>query len=92
MNLRTQLKDTKIRVIEIAPPQVGTDLHRERADPDDNKKDKNPNSLSVEEFMEDVTKAWENEEETIGAGSSIKVIDRWYKEFGADYEKAAGTK
>ena len=29
MNLRAQLKDTKIKVIEIAPPTVATDLHRE---------------------------------------------------------------
>lgn len=92
MNLRTQLKDTNIRVIEIAPPTVATDLHRDRADPDDNKKEKNPNALSVEEFMADVTKAWQNGEEVIGAGSSIKVVDRWYNEFGPDYEKVAGTK
>ncbi|KAI4131108.1 MAG: hypothetical protein LQ347_003120 [Umbilicaria vellea] len=91
MNLRTQLKDTKVRVIEIAPPTVATDLHRDRTDPDDNKKDKNPNALSVEEFMEDITTAWKNGEEVIGAGSSITVVDRWYKEFGPDYEKTAGT-
>ena len=79
------MKDTKVLVIEIAPPTVATDLHRDRADPDGNKKDKNPNALSVEESMEDVTEAWKNGEEDIGAGSSIKVVDRWYKEFGPDY-------
>ena len=92
MNLRTQLKDTKVRVVEIAPPSVGTDLHREREDPDDNKKDKNPSALSVEEFMEDLVKGWKANEETIGAGMSINVVERWYKEFGGDYEKVAGTK
>ncbi|KAK3636516.1 hypothetical protein LTR56_014142 [Elasticomyces elasticus] len=98
MNLRTQLEQAAkkggptIRVIEIAPPSVGTDLHRERADPDDNKKDKNPAALSVEEFMEDVVKAWDEDRDVIGAGPSQKVVDRWYNEFGADYEKAAGGK
>ena len=94
MNLRTQLAqdpDTKhIKVIEIAPPSVGTDLHRERNDPDDNKKYKNPNSLSVAEFMDDLVKGWEEVKDTIGAGPSQKVVDRWYGEFGEDYKKVAG--
>ncbi|KAK4691590.1 putative oxidoreductase, partial [Lecanoromycetidae sp. Uapishka_2] len=92
MNLRTQLKDTKVRVVEIVPPTVATDLHRERADPDDNKKDKNPNALSVEEFMADVTKAWKEDQQVLGAGMSQKVVERWYNEFGGDYEKVASTK
>jgi len=79
MNLRTQLKDSNVRVVEIAPPTVATDLHRERQDPDDNKKDKNPNALSVDEFMEEVVKQWEEDKETIGAGMSRKVVERWYK-------------
>lgn len=93
MNLRTQLAQAKanIKVIEIAPPSVGTDLHREREDPDDNKKDKNASALSVEEFMDDVIKGWEEGKDVIGAGPSLKVVDRWYKEFGPDYEKVAGT-
>lgn len=36
MTLRVQLKDTNVKVIEVAPPQVGTNLHRDREDPDDN--------------------------------------------------------
>ncbi|MCJ1252834.1 hypothetical protein MMC24_000640 [Lignoscripta atroalba] len=92
MNLRTQLKDTNVRVVEIAPPTVATDLHRERADPNDNKKENNASALSVDEFMEDVTKGWREDKEVIGAGPSIQVIDRWYNEFGGDYEKVAGTK
>lgn len=91
MNLRTQLKDTGVRVVEIAPPTVETDLHREREDPDDNKKGKNSAALSVEEFMADVTRGWEADKEVIGAGPSQKVVERWYEEFGPDYEKVAGT-
>ncbi|KAF2138062.1 uncharacterized protein K452DRAFT_353292 [Aplosporella prunicola CBS 121167] len=88
MNLRTQLADTKVRVVEIAPPTVATDLHREREDPDDNKKENNPNALSVDEFIEEVAQKLERGDETIGAGMSADIIDRWYKEFGPHYEKA----
>jgi len=94
MNLRTQLKQSRanIRVIEIAPPSVGTDLHRERKDPDDNKKHKNPAALSVDEFMAELIKGWEAGKDVIGAGPSLEVVDRWYREFGGDYEKAEGKK
>lgn len=42
MNLRTQLEraNQRVKIVEIAPPSVGTDLHRERQNPDDNKKAK----------------------------------------------------
>ncbi|KAG9713876.1 short-chain dehydrogenase, partial [Aureobasidium melanogenum] len=92
MNLRTQLEQagSSIKVIEIAPPSVGTDLHREREDPDDNKKHKNASALSVEEFMDEVKKGWQEDRDCIGAGMSQKVVDRWYKEFGPDYAKAEG--
>jgi short-subunit dehydrogenase involved in D-alanine esterification of teichoic acids len=93
MTLRTQLGKSsdgkQIKVVEIAPPTVATDLHRDRQDPDDNKKDKNPNSLDVSEFMEYVREGFEADKDTIGAGTSVEVVERWYKEFGSDYEKAA---
>lgn len=92
-NLRTQLqasKDTKhITVIEIAPPSVGTDLHREREDPDDNKKDKNKAALSVDEFMGDVVEGWESGADLIGAGMSKQVISKWLNAYSEEYKKAA---
>ena len=91
MNLRTQLKDTSVRVVEIAPPTVSTDLHRERSDPDDNKKEKNTAALS-EEFIDFVTKDWKTDKEVIATWMSQKVVDRWGNEFGHDYEKVAGIK
>jgi len=92
MNLRTQLAKAgaNIRVVEIAPPTVSTDLHREREDPDDNKKEKNSAALSVEEFIEEFVAQLKEGKETIGAGPSRPLIDRWYNEFGPDYRKAAG--
>jgi short-subunit dehydrogenase involved in D-alanine esterification of teichoic acids len=93
LNLRTQLaKDAKgknIKVVEIAPPTVATDLHRERSDPDDNKKEQNPNALSLEEFMGFVKKGFEGDKDTIGAGMSEGIVERWEKEFGGQYNEAA---
>jgi len=87
MNLRTQLKGTSVNVVEIVPPTVATDLHRDRQDPDDNKKEKNKAALSVDEFMADLTQGWEEGREAIGAGMAKGFVERWYKEFGGDYEK-----
>jgi short-subunit dehydrogenase involved in D-alanine esterification of teichoic acids len=97
MNLRTQLAQaglgSKIRVVEIAPPTVETDLHRERGDPDDNKKANSPDALSVEEFMEEVRRRLEKGEETIGAGMSAGVVEKWEGAFGGVYrEKGEGKK
>lgn len=78
MNLRTQLEQAgdNIKVIEIAPPSVGTDLHREREDPDDNKKHKNSSALSVEEFMDEVKKGMQENRDIISAGMGQKIVDR----------------
>jgi short-subunit dehydrogenase involved in D-alanine esterification of teichoic acids len=76
MNLRAQLKGAGIGVIEIAPPSAGTNLRRDREDPDDNKKDKNPQALTIEEFMKDLVTGWERDNEVIGAGPSIDVTRR----------------
>ncbi|KAK3672087.1 hypothetical protein LTR78_008057 [Recurvomyces mirabilis] len=94
MNLRTQLEQGghNIRVIEIAPPSVSTDLHRERADPNDNKKDKNASALTVEEFMDEIIEQWKADVDVMGAGPSKQVVDKWYESFGEKYDQAAGKK
>lgn len=91
MNLRTQLKDSKVKVVEIVPPTVATDLHRERSDPDDNKKEKNKSALSVDEFMEFVAKGWEQDKDTIGAGMGVDLVEKWEGAFGEQYGKAADS-
>ncbi|PYI03121.1 putative short-chain dehydrogenases/reductase [Aspergillus sclerotiicarbonarius CBS 121057] len=92
MNLRTQIAwaglGEKIKVVEIAPPSVETDLHREREDPDDNKKRNDPNVLSLEEFMQEVSAKLERGEEMIGAGVSTELIDKWYATYGQMYTDA----
>ncbi|SCV48879.1 related to oxidoreductase [Fusarium fujikuroi] len=89
MNLRTQLKNTKIRVVEIAPPMVESNLHRERENPDDNKKEHAPHTLTMEEFMGEIVPKFEKGDDTIGAGMAAKAIDTWYGAFGGLYEGAA---
>ncbi|KAL2075703.1 hypothetical protein VTL71DRAFT_646 [Oculimacula yallundae] len=92
MNLRTQLANDErgknIKVVEIAPPTVATNLHRDREDPDDNKKEKNKKSLSLPEFMEFIAKGFKKNEDTIGAGMAEGVVAQWYEAFGQDYEEA----
>ncbi|KAG5752160.1 hypothetical protein H9Q70_005214 [Fusarium xylarioides] len=89
MNLRTQLKNTKIRVVEIAPPMVESSLHRERENPDDNKKERAPHTLTMEEFMGEIVPKFEKGDDTIGAGMAAKAIDTWYGAFGGLYEGVA---
>ncbi|MCJ1332805.1 hypothetical protein MMC10_009499 [Thelotrema lepadinum] len=88
MNMRTQLrKDAPgITVVEIAPPAVGTDLHREREDPDDNKEGKG-GSLSLEEFMGDIVPQWKRGETFITAGPGHQVAGMWYEGMGKKYER-----
>jgi short-subunit dehydrogenase involved in D-alanine esterification of teichoic acids len=91
-NQRTVLSQTAphIKIVEIVPPSVGTDLHRERENPDDNKKHKGATaSLTVEEFMEDFKKGVENNQDEIGAGPAHGLIKAWHDAFGEKYKEAA---
>lgn len=95
MNLRTQLnqaEENHIKVVEIVPPTVETELHRERENPDDNKKDSNASALSIEEFMADVKHGWEHNKDVVAAGMGKGLTDSWYEAFGDDYLKASGGK
>jgi len=93
MNLRTQLgndeRGKNVKVVEVAPQTVATNFHRDREDPDDDKKDKNPTTLELPEFMEFVAKGWGQVKNTIGAGMGVDVVDKWYEAFGEDYQRAA---
>jgi short-subunit dehydrogenase involved in D-alanine esterification of teichoic acids len=92
MNLRAQLKDTNIKVIEIAPPTVSTDLHREREDPDDNKKEKNKAAMSVEEFTEETMDKWKKGHEMIAAGPANRIVDTWEESMGPIFSEMTGLK
>lgn len=73
---RVQLKNTTVRVVEIVPPSVGTDLHRERENPDDNKKHLGANPLTVEEFMEHLAKGLKADQDVISAGPGIALVEK----------------
>jgi short-subunit dehydrogenase involved in D-alanine esterification of teichoic acids len=92
MNLRAQLKDTNIKIIEIAPPTVSTDLHRERENPDDNKKHNNKAALSVEEFTEETIGKWKKGHEMIAAGPANKIVDTWEESMGPIFSDMTGLK
>lgn len=86
MALRVQLKDSNVKVIEIAPPTVATDLHRERENPDDNKKENNKAALSVEEFTEETIGKWKKGDEMIGAGMAADIVSSWEGSMGKVFE------
>ncbi|KAI0527713.1 NAD(P)-binding protein [Xylaria bambusicola] len=87
INLRAQLEETGVKVVEIARPTVETDFHRERENPDDNKKDNNPNAQSVDEFIAEVRRRLVNGDETIGTGMSINIIRQWDESMGSVFTK-----
>jgi short-subunit dehydrogenase involved in D-alanine esterification of teichoic acids len=93
MNLRSQLREagSKIKVVEIVPPSVETALHRERKDPDDNKKDHgNKVALSVKEFMDEVEQGWKDDKDVVSAGPGHELVKKWYDAYGEAYSKAGG--
>ncbi|KAI3325500.1 short-chain dehydrogenase [Xylariaceae sp. AK1471] len=84
MNLRSQLKHTNVWVVEIAPPTIATDLHRDNRD--DIKKDKKSNALPLRQFIKEVSEKLEKGEETIGAGMGDEIVNKWYGTFGDMYK------
>jgi short-subunit dehydrogenase involved in D-alanine esterification of teichoic acids len=93
MNLRSQLREagSKIKVVEIVPPTVETALHRERKNPDDNKKSHgNTAALSVSEFMEQILEGWRDNRDTCAAGLGHELVGKWYATYGDAYLKAGG--
>jgi len=93
MNLRSQLRiaGSKIKVVEIVPPTVETALHRERKDPNDNKKAHGmKTALSVHEFMEQILEGWKNDDDNCAAGLGHELVDKWYAAYGEAYTEAGG--
>ncbi|KAG8686767.1 hypothetical protein FRC11_008401 [Ceratobasidium sp. 423] len=89
LSLREQLRSTNITVVEISPPMVESDLHRDHDNPDNNKKANSPHALTQEEWMADVEKGWDGGKEEIGAGFSQIGIDTWRKAFGELHSQLA---
>ncbi|CAE6494644.1 unnamed protein product, partial [Rhizoctonia solani] len=80
--INPQGRSTNITVVEISPPLVESDLHRDHANPANNKKENSPHALTQEEWIAHVEKGWDEGKEEIGAGFSQIGIDAWRKAFG----------
>lgn len=94
LNLRTQLENSgqKIKVVEIAPPSVETDLHRDRKNPDDNKRSQgNKTAMSVSEFMKEVEQGWKDDKDIIAPGPAGAVVQKWYDAYEEGYTKATSS-
>ena len=90
VNLRTQLAqaDSKIKVVEIVPPQVETDLHRDRENPNDNKKSHGAaTAMTIDEYMADVSKGWEANDDVVAPGPAAATVGVWQEVLGSKYEK-----
>lgn len=83
LNLRKQLEGTRVVVAELAPPMVESDLHRDKANPDDNKKFNNPIAMGVEEYVGETLRRLDGGELTIGAGMAKDPVEKWFEAFGA---------
>jgi hypothetical protein len=73
------------------PPAVETALHRERKDPNDNKRAHgNTSVLSVPEFMKQIQEGWESDKDTCAAGLGHELVEKWYGAYGEAYTEAGG--
>jgi uncharacterized oxidoreductase len=68
--LRQQLKDTSVRVVEIVPPMVDTDLNREGRD----RAGLKFRGISVSEYIPTVVEGLENDDDMIFHGDGARVM------------------
>ncbi|KAB5590027.1 Oxidoreductase DltE [Ceratobasidium theobromae] len=85
--LREQLRGTSVLVVEIAPPMVESDLHREHANPDNNKKVNTPEAMSQDEWIAEVEQAWDGDTDEIGAGFAQVGMTKWRDTFGEMHQE-----
>ncbi|GAB1520016.1 hypothetical protein RhiTH_003089 [Rhizoctonia solani] len=93
VSLRDQLRSTNVKVIEIAPPLVQSNLHQHR---DTKFKEfvtsNNITQLTQEEWISALEKGLEEGSEEVGAGFSQLCIDKWKETFGPIHAKLSSVK
>jgi short-subunit dehydrogenase involved in D-alanine esterification of teichoic acids len=89
-NIRPQLQQAgrKVRVVEIVPPTVETDLQYELMTIRDPKAIRV--AMSVDEFISDAEKWWREDRDSIAAGPAKGAVDRWFDAYGEPYRRAGG--
>ncbi|KAJ3034001.1 hypothetical protein HDV00_005578 [Rhizophlyctis rosea] len=90
ITLRIQLKGTPVRVIEIAPPLVESDLHRDHPNPDGYTKEKMPFALTQAEFIADVERDMDAGEDVVAPGFCRTRVRREYEAFKEDFDRLNG--
>jgi short-subunit dehydrogenase involved in D-alanine esterification of teichoic acids len=81
LSLRHQLQDTKVKVYELAPPLVESDLHRDHPNAGDYNKQKMPYCLTIDEFMQGIEEGWSKGDLDIGVGMAKARIEDWNNTF-----------
>ncbi|KNC98466.1 uncharacterized protein SPPG_06167 [Spizellomyces punctatus DAOM BR117] len=83
-SLRVQLKG-RVQVMEIIPPLVESDLHRDHDDPDNNKKHKNPMALTIDEFIAGVDRDIQAGKDEITPGFAQDLAQQSLEAFGEKF-------
>ncbi|KAL7748214.1 hypothetical protein RI367_006400 [Sorochytrium milnesiophthora] len=74
-----------VRVIEIAPPLVASNLHRDHPNAGDYDKSKMPYMLSQEQFLAEFEQAMEEGRDEVAQGMAKDRTAEWNKTFGAGF-------
>jgi len=80
-SLRVQFEKTNVFVIELAPPLVESDLHREHENPDGYSTATNKMAMSQDEFMRQVEEGWKSGSQEVGAGMALQMQQKWRDTF-----------
>ncbi|PRP78875.1 hypothetical protein PROFUN_01048 [Planoprotostelium fungivorum] len=85
LTLRHQLR--KSNIIEIIPPLVESNLHRDHSNADDFTKEKMPYALTQDEFIADIEAGWDKGLDEVAAGTAAGRAETWRKAFGATFNQ-----
>ncbi|TPX66626.1 hypothetical protein SpCBS45565_g04344 [Spizellomyces sp. 'palustris'] len=83
-SLRVQLTG-RVKVMEIIPPLVESDLHRDHDDPDNNKKHQNAMALTIDEFIAGVDRDIQAGKDEITPGFAQDLAQKSLEAFGEKF-------
>ncbi|KAI8818006.1 short-chain dehydrogenase [Fimicolochytrium jonesii] len=84
-SLRHQLLG-KVRVVEIVPPLVDSDLHRDHPDPKAYSTAKNPYALPIDKFIAQITEDMDAGKDAVAAGHAREHVAKYDKVFGPTFK------